>query len=84
MAAARRSARQQPPGESWQPLSARHGGTRIDETWQEGIPAWIRDAVRDWLSTQLANSGVRKRLFARLHYHGMAAWFTTGAIRRKP
>jgi len=82
MAAASRSARQQPPGESWQPLSARHGGTRIDETWQEGIPAWIRDAVRDWLSAQLANSGVRKRLFARLHYHGMAAdqWFDSSNL----
>jgi hypothetical protein len=53
----------------WQPLSARLGGQAIDQTWQEGIPAWINRAVRDWLSMQLHDMTVRDRLFARLHYH---------------
>lgn len=55
-------------GRSWQPLSARLGGTRIDETWQEGVPSWIKPAVRRWLTAQLNNSTVRSRLYARLHY----------------
>lgn len=67
----RRPARQQSSGQSWQPLSARRGGTPIDETWQEGIPPWIKDAVKDWLSGQLTETGVRKRLYARLHYHSL-------------
>lgn len=53
---------------TWQPLSARRGGSRIDSTWQEGIPAWIDRAVRDWLQVSLI--GTHERLFARLHYPG--------------
>jgi hypothetical protein len=53
---------------SWQPLSARRGGTPIDETWQEGIPAWIDQAVRSWLSVMLIRT--HERLFARLHFTG--------------
>ena len=54
---------------SWQPLSARLGGTPIDQTWQEGIPAWINRAVREWLQLRLSDSAIRDRLFARMHYH---------------
>ncbi len=53
---------------SWQPLSARLGGTPIDQTWREGIPEWIDAAVRSWLSQELVVSKIRDRLFARLHY----------------
>ena len=56
------------PG-SWQPLSARRGGTPIDETWQEGIPAWIDKPIRKWLYYQLISSRTRDRLFARLHFN---------------
>lgn len=52
---------------SWQPLSARRGGTPIDETWQEGIPAWIDHSVRHWLGLQLMEDETRDRLLARLH-----------------
>jgi hypothetical protein len=45
----------QPSAEpSWQTLSARYGGTPIDQTWQEGVPAWIRLPVRQWLLQQLS------------------------------
>lgn len=53
---------------SWQPLSTRRGGTPIDETWQEGIPPWIDQAVRSWLSVMLIRT--HERLFARLHFTG--------------
>ena len=53
---------------SWQPLSARRGGTPIDETWQEGIPSWIDQAVRSWLLVMLIRT--HERLFARLHFTG--------------
>ena len=53
----------------WQPLSARLGRTQpIDQTWQEGIPAWIDHSVRDWLWYRVTDSEVRDRLFARLHF----------------
>ena len=52
---------------SRQPLSARRGGTPIDETWQEGIPAWIDQSVRQWLRLQLMDGETRDRLFARFH-----------------
>jgi hypothetical protein len=39
----------------------------IDETWQEGIPAWINHSVRQWLTSRLFNQKIVKRLFARLH-----------------
>jgi len=55
---------------SWQPLSARRGGTPIDETWQEGIPPWIDQAVRSWLHVMLIRT--HERLFARLHFTGNA------------
>ena len=55
------------PG-SWQPLSARRGGTPIDETWQEGIPPWIDQAARSWLHVMLIST--HERLFARLHFTG--------------
>jgi len=61
-----------PPG-GWQPLSARLGGTPIDETWQEGIPAWINDSVKEWLLGELHAARVRERLFARLHFDPLAA-----------
>jgi hypothetical protein len=54
---------------SRQPLSARLGGVPIDETWHDGIPAWIDGAVREWLGFRLHDSSTRHRLFARLHYH---------------
>lgn len=54
--------------ETWQPLSARLGGSPIDSTWQDGIPAWIDRAVRDWLQVRLIST--HERLFARLHYPG--------------
>lgn len=56
----------------WQPLSARYGGTPIVETWQEGVPAWIRLPVRQWLFEQLSEDKVRNRLYARLHYHTLS------------
>jgi len=39
----------------------------IDETWQDGIPAWIDSAVREWLTLHLAEDKIRNRLRARLH-----------------
>lgn len=55
---------------SWQPLSARLNGTPIDQTWHEGIPPWIRNAVESWLSSQLLHADTADRLFARLRYQG--------------
>jgi hypothetical protein len=52
--------------EAWQPLSARHGGTPIDQTWHEGVPAWHAPSLRTWLSAQLRTERVRNRLYARL------------------
>lgn len=71
---------------SWQPLSARRGGTPIDATWQEGIPAWIDQSVRHWLTLQLMDSNVCDRLFARLHitpsYRGYDVRAAAKAIKK--
>jgi hypothetical protein len=70
------------PG-SWQPLSARRGGTPIDETWQEGIPAWIDHSVRQWLGLQLMEDETRDRLLARLHVTDASRVSTvTGRVER--
>ena len=70
------------PG-SWQPLSARRGGTPIDETWQEGIPAWIDHSVRQWLGLQLMEDETRDRLLARLHVTGASRVSTvTGRVEQ--
>ena len=53
--------------EPWQPLSARHGGAPIDQTWHEGVPAWLAPSLGEWLSVQLRSEPIRNRLFARLH-----------------
>ena len=60
------------PGTPWQPLSVRLGGAPpIDQTWQEGVPAWIDHSVRKWLSRWLYSDEEKaRRLFARIHYVG--------------
>jgi hypothetical protein len=41
----------------------------IDQTWQEGIPAWINDSIRGWLRHRLSDDEkAARRLFARIHY----------------
>jgi hypothetical protein len=65
---------------SWQPLSARLGGTPIDETWQKGIPAWVNNPVRKWLYHRLIRDETRDRLFARLHYHEFDDQFARSTV----
>jgi hypothetical protein len=70
----------QAPQVPWQPLSARLGGAPIDQTWQEGIPPWINDPVREWLWGRLLSPRVRDRLFARFHHDRLAAPVTQSMI----
>ena len=65
---------------SWQPLSARRGGAPIDETWQEGIPAWIDQSVRGWLDFQLSENSKRDRLFARFHFVGETGFWDPSPV----
>ena len=70
---------------SWQPLSARLGGTPIDETWYEGIPNWIIDPVRDWLYERLrSQDSTRERLFARLHYESLSPFERVNVVMLSP
>lgn len=63
----------QAPAMPWQPLSVRLGDAPpIDQTWQEGVPAWINQSVREWLAGGLYNDRVRDRLFARIHHENSA------------
>jgi hypothetical protein len=44
----------------WQPLSVRLGDAPpIDQTWQEGVPAWINQSLREWLAGGLHDERVR-------------------------